>query len=113
MAALARLGSLWFEGFLLFVVFFFFICQLVSAVSCCRGNPICQPLSLSPLPLFPCEDDVGLHFLFLSLQLHPAALQDAGQAGHAHFHLAVGRKCVLAEIRRPARAVCGSARLPV
>lgn len=34
-------------------------------------------LSLSPLPLSPCEEDDGLHFLFLRLQLHPAAAQDA------------------------------------
>lgn len=42
-------------------------------MSCCRGNPICQPLSLSPLPLSPCEDDDGLHFLFLPLHLPPPA----------------------------------------
>lgn len=86
-AALAGLGLLWFEGF---------FCQLLSAVSCCRGNPICQPVSLSRLPLSPCEDDAGLRFLFLSLQLHPATVQDVGQAGGTPPELAVGRKCVLA-----------------
>lgn len=50
-------------------------------MSCCRGNPISQPVSPSPLPLSPCEDDEGLDFLFLHLQLHPAAAQDVAQQG--------------------------------
>lgn len=61
-------------------------------MSCCRGNPICQPVSLSPLPLSPCEDDDGLHFLFLPLQLHPATAQDVARARDALLN-ARSQKC--------------------
>lgn len=67
--------------------FFVFFCQLVSAVSCCRGDPICQPPSLSPLPLSPREDDAAPRFLFLSLQLGPRALVDIRRPGTCTFAL--------------------------
>lgn len=71
-------------------------------MSCCRGNPICQPVSLSPLPLSPCEDDDGLRFLFLHLQLHPATAPDVAQARDASFERASGGK------RAPAENAAGS-----
>lgn len=48
-------------------------------------------MSPSPLPLSPREDDDGLHFLFLRLQLHPASAQDVVQARDTLFKLADGR----------------------